>query len=60
MKSISVSDLIVKWFIGFRPANCVHRKHIEQWWIQDILGGANPSGGGENLLLGKIFAPKTA
>ena len=55
LKSISVSDLIVKWSIGFRPANSVHRKRTEQWWIQDFPGGAPTPEGGASLLFSKIL-----
>ena len=59
MKSISVSDLIVKWSIGFRPADNVHRKRTEQWRIQDFPGEAPTPEWGASLLFGKTFAPKT-
>ena len=52
LKFISVSDLIVKWSIGFRPANSVHRKRTEQWWIQDFPGGV------ASLLFSKILPQK--
>ena len=58
VKSISVSNLIVKWFIGFRPANSVHRKRTEQWWIQDFPGGAPTPEGGASLLFSKILPRK--